>query len=254
MKIPSPNPRLSARGLTLIELVVVLAILVALAGLIIGNFPSLLRKASGSTSANTLQDIARAMSIQYTTRGSYASGFDSLIETDGTTLARLPDAAKAGITATAVSGDLAALQALGIKQVCNLIPYPATAPDATWSVSTNANLVSLVAGTRLALANSALFGRLIPTTNSLGLNPQVWILGVGKVCTLIGPDSTLLEAPTRTGSSEADNSANYYQRYCVSFLVDGPAGSRRARFLGAVAPAASGFELTEDAQKMYSAN
>lgn len=53
MKIPSPSPRLSARGLTLIELVVVLAILVALAGLIIGNFPSLLRKASGSTSANT---------------------------------------------------------------------------------------------------------------------------------------------------------------------------------------------------------
>lgn len=94
-------------------------------------------------------------------------------------------------------------------------------------MSTNANLVSLVAGTRLALANSALFS-VHPTTNSLGLNPQVWILGVGKVCTLIGPDSTLLEAPTRTGSSEADNSANYYQRYCVSFLVDGPVGSRRA--------------------------
>ena len=43
MKLRSFGQRASARGLTLIELVVVLAILVALAGLIIGNFPSLLK-------------------------------------------------------------------------------------------------------------------------------------------------------------------------------------------------------------------
>ena len=64
MKLHTLGSRASARGLTLIELVVVLAILVALAGLIIGNFPSLLKKASGSTSANTIQDIGRAVSIR----------------------------------------------------------------------------------------------------------------------------------------------------------------------------------------------
>jgi len=56
------------RGLTLIELVVVLAILVALAGLIIGNFPSLIKKASRSTGSASVGDIDRAVQIAYTTR------------------------------------------------------------------------------------------------------------------------------------------------------------------------------------------
>src|SRR5689334_962812 len=78
MKLRSLKSRASARGLTLIELVVVLAILVALAGLIIGYIPILLKNASGSTGANTIQDIGRAMSVRYTTKGSYATAFDNL--------------------------------------------------------------------------------------------------------------------------------------------------------------------------------
>ena len=67
MKLIQSGQRASARGLTLMELVVVLAILAALAGLIVGNFPSLLGKSSGSTSANTIQDIGRALNIRYST-------------------------------------------------------------------------------------------------------------------------------------------------------------------------------------------
>lgn len=252
MKTYSLGARASTRGLTLIELVVVLAILVALAGLIIGNFPSLLRKASGSTSANTIQDISRAMSIRYTTKGSYASGFDSLLNTSGSLFSKLPAAASQQITAsTPTAADATALYNIGVQQICHL---DEAAADATWSVSSTNNLVSITNGPpKLALASTALFGKLIPNNATL-ISPFVYIMGVGKVSTLIGPDSTLLEAPTRTGTSELDNSANFYQRYCVAFLIDGAAGNRRARFLGAVAPAASGFELTEDAQKTYSSN
>ena len=71
MKLRTYTPRGSTRGLTLIELVVVLAILVALAGLIIGNFPSLLRKASGATSANTIQDIGRAQNGKFQLRACF---------------------------------------------------------------------------------------------------------------------------------------------------------------------------------------
>ena len=54
----------AARGLTLIELVVVLAILVALVGLVLAFFPGLLGRASRSTSASSTQDVARAQIFQ----------------------------------------------------------------------------------------------------------------------------------------------------------------------------------------------
>ena len=259
MKIRNISKRQSTHGLTLIELVVVLAILVALAGLIILNLPSLLKKASGSTAANTIQDISRAMNTLQTLKGNFPTAYDSLIETDGTSLAALPAASKAQVAATALgttAGDLGALTSLGITSVCNLIPYPATAPDATWSVSTNANIITLVAGTKLALvSDSVLKTKLIPNTASYLGTPNIYILGVGKVCTLVGAGSTLLEAPTRTGVSELDNSANFYQRYCVAFVVDGlSATTRKARFLGALVPTKDGFQVTDDQTSLYQSN
>ena len=92
------NRRPSVRGLTLIELVVVLAILVALAGLIIGNFPNLIKKASGSTSANTIQDISRALNARFTTKNSYASGYDSLLGTVGSAAAAFSNLPPVSIT------------------------------------------------------------------------------------------------------------------------------------------------------------
>lgn len=252
MKLRSPIRRASARGLTLIELVVVLAILVALAGLIIGNFPSLLKKASGSTSANTIQDIGRAMSIRYTTKGSYATAFDNLEK------AILPAQSLAQIsTNTPIpAADATALADLGVTSVCSLLLYPTAAPDATWSVSTAGNIAAIASGTTpIALVTDAtLVSKLAPNQSGYAPPIRIYLLGVGKVCSLVGGDSTLLEAPTRTGASDLDNSAQFYQRYCVAFLVDGPAGNRKARFIGSVAPTAVGFEVTDDATKTYQTN
>ena len=253
MKLNSFGPRASARGLTLIELVVVLAILAALSGLIIGNFPSLLSKSSGSTSANTIQDISRAMSTRFTTKGSYATGFDSLVNTSASPglFNKLPAASIALLTASAPSAaDVTALGFIGVTSVVNLNE---NASDATWSVATTNNVVNISTSTPLALAGSALQAKLLPATNGY-TSPVVYIMGVGRLTSLIGPDSILLEAPTRTGSSPLDNSQNFYQRYCVAFLIDGASGSRRARFLGSLAPSATGFDITDDATKTYNNN
>ncbi len=252
MKLNTFDPRALARGLTLIELVVVLAILAALAGLVIGNFPSLLGKSSGSTSANTIQDISRAMSIRFTTKGSYATGFDSLVDTSNNHLFnKLPAASIAMLSASAPSvADVVALSSIGVSTACNLNE---SASDATWSVASSNNLVNITNTTLLALAGSALQAKLLPTTAGY-TTPLIYIMGVGRLTTLIGPDSVLLEAPTRTGSSALDNAQNFYQRYCVAFLIDGAVGSRRARFLGGLAPSATGFDITDDATKTYNSN
>jgi len=249
MKIRSISSRGPARGLTLIELVVVLAILVALAGLIIANFPTLLHKASGATSANTIQDIGRAMNTKFQLSGVYADYYDNL------TGAVLPTNSLNQVAATAIgAGDLAAFNARGIANVINLMSYPSVAPDATASVSDITNAVPISAATTLSLVtDTALIKKLLPNTNGYTGTLNIYILGVGKNCNLVGGKSSMLEAPTRTGTDPREASTDFYQRYCVAFVTDGGASSRKVTFLGAVAPTASGFGLTDDSTSEYNA-
>ena len=85
------------------------------------------------------------------------------------------------------------------------------------------------------------------------MSPTVYLFGVGKRTTFVGPDGTMLEAPTRTGTTETENSQNFYQRYVIGFLVDG-ATTRTARFLGTMAPTSVGFSVTDDATQTYNNN
>lgn len=90
-KMKTLRNQFSARsGLTLIELVVVLAVLVALAGLIIGNFPGIIRKASRSSSATSVQELSRAVQYSYTTTLKYPTGYDSLLEGPAALYNKLP--------------------------------------------------------------------------------------------------------------------------------------------------------------------
>lgn len=255
MKLRSISQRASARGLTLIELVVVMAILVALAGLIIGNFPNMMKKSSGSTSANTIQDLGRAMSIRYTTKGLYPTAYDNLDK------AVLPAAAQAQVdVTTAITAlDASALSAIGVTSVCTLLQYPTAAPDATWSVATNSNIGAIVgATTKVALVNNmTLLDKLVPNTNVYNTPIKVYLLGIGRVCSLVGGDSTILEAPTRAGTTDLENPALFYGRYCAAFLVDATTSggsARRARFIGICAPTASGFQVTDDQTSLYQSN
>ena len=259
MQLRHLGRRASARGLTLIELVVVLAILVALAGLIIGNFPGLIKKASGATAANTIQDISRAISTRYTTKNSYGTGYDSLLGAGGTVVYSNMVAAcsvPTQITVQALNAvsanDVTALANLGLTSVYHL----QNNGDATWTVADLSTITPLVAGTKLATAGTVLQTNLIPADKfALLNNPVIYLFGVGKRTTLVGPDGTLLEAPTRTGTTDTENSQLFYQRYCVAFLVDGPtAGTRTARFAGTLAPTSNGFSGTDAATATYTAN
>jgi len=252
MQIRHFGRRASARGLTLIELVVVLAILVALAGLIIGNFPNLIKKASGSTSANTIQDISRAMNARFTTKNSYGAGYDSLLNPAGTVFASLPPGCTNAVQLSPLALtalDAAALVSLGITNVYNL----AVVTDATWTVADAAATTTVATGAKLATAGTTLAAKLLGDRTNYLVTPTIYLFGVGKRTTLVGPDGTLLEAPTRTGTTDTENSQNFYQRYVVAFLIDGTA-TRTARFLGTLAPTTLGFSVTDDATQLYNNN
>jgi len=243
------------RGLTLIELVVVLAILVALAGLIIGNFPSLFRKATRAVGANSIQDIARAVQFQATVRNNFGSGYDNLVNSGGTLYTYLAQGALstqlAPVTIVAADGDDTALTSLGLTEVYS--PIVGVTDNITWdaygqtAVSTPIAGGLVVSGVTTNVAHP-LFN------NAYGSFDKYIILGVGSRCTLVGADRSLLEAPTRSSATPGNDPKTSYQRYGVVFGLRGAAASRQAVFMGAVGLDGTGLARTDSEIKDYNAN
>jgi prepilin-type N-terminal cleavage/methylation domain-containing protein len=244
MKTNTYARRSASRGLTLIELVVVLAILVALAGLIIGNFPGIVKRAGRSSSATSIQDVTRAVQYAYTTTLTYPSGYDSLLQAAGATLyTKLPSAA--GLTAGAFAGtEEAALAKLGVTTTYEMDPL---AVDATWSATMNAPVMA-PAGTTDKVANVA--GLTVK-----GLYPQedaldtYYIFGIGKLCDMVGPSKNMVEAPTHFGDSATENPKDFYGRFGLIYGYN--LATDTARFVGAVAFTANGLVATEGNIKEY---
>ena len=241
------NRRAKQRGLTLIELVVVLAILVALAGLIIQNFPGVISRAHTSTCATTVADVNKLMNYSFETKIKYPDGFDSLLNEDGTTLfSKLPGhavgtpigGATQVTTATLASGGGAALAAIGVTKAYKLNENGA---DATWNSEdlTNAPIVLTNANVKVATvtvnyATNLWANEIQAIANDTAT--QYVLFGLGSGCTAVGPSSLIQEAPTHFGDNANMNPYDNYQRYGVVFAVDTDSSTNTtARYVGAVA-------------------
>ena len=242
----------AARGLTLIELVVVLAILVALVGLVLAFFPGLLSRASKSTSATSIQDIAKAVQINYSTQLSYGSGYDSLLNAGGATLySNLTANVSAQLTRdTLVAADAAALSALGIK---NIYHMTSTATDATFNVTQTGTVVQVTTSVPVAtISNTTVQNTVRGNYTPQGTAVYV-VFGVNKGATIVGSNSILQDAPVRAGADANENPTTSYQRYGLVFLIDGTT-TRTARFLGAVAFGSAGITTAEGSLQGYYGN
>jgi len=245
----------AARGLTLIELVVVLAILVALVGLVLAFFPGLLSRASKSTSATSIQDIAKAVQINYSTQLTYGSGYDSLLNAGGAELySKLTLAVSNQLNRVTLSAtDSAALTALGVN---NIYHMTATATDATFNVTQTGSSIAVSANVPVAAIKStetALLAAVRGNYTPQG-TPVYVVLGVNKGATIVGSNSILQDAPVRAGADANENPTTSYQRYGLVFLIDGTTPARTARFLGAVAFGSAGITTAEGSLQGYYGN
>ncbi len=83
MKRQNP-PRQGRRcGLTLMELVVVLLILAALAGILVPMLPNMLSRAHTATGATNTGELAKAVQLYQASYMKYPDNFDSLLNTSG---------------------------------------------------------------------------------------------------------------------------------------------------------------------------
>jgi prepilin-type N-terminal cleavage/methylation domain-containing protein len=223
------------RGLTLIELVVVLAILVGLAALIVPRLDFLKNQADHAAAAATSGDLATMLQTQKTATGTYPS-LDLLTDESGAVYSKLWSDIGPLFTAftfpeyTGAPGTeyyrsfLEGGLKTGYQQV-------STATDASNSTGTAPaiDLVNGAAGGDLVMAEladtsthpyvTAIRKACFPETNGAtpaGVPVKLVAMGIGPRNTMVG--NVMTSTPTET---QGDNSKEVYCRYMAVFAVYG---------------------------------
>ncbi len=240
------------RAFTLIELIVVVAIVVLLASLAIATFGHFLLRARRSATFATLVELDRSMVIGSCCTEHYPSGWDSLLEGQNglgslAIFSRVPGGLN-GPLANSLSvvmlpsDEVAALAKRGITNsyllASNNVGSPLY-PDITCSSTTSeeayhfnlsnpSGLYPFVSAPASVITN--LFHGVVThiqsytndatTPISSGSGCDFIVLGLGGNTTAIGPDGFLLQPPIHPGDSGAlENPADYYERYCAIFRL-----------------------------------
>ena len=112
----------AARGLTLIELVVVIAILVVLGGLMVQNLPNMMKKTHLAKCSDTISALNNTWNQTYASNMRYPDVYDSLLAAGGSSLdPRLTAGLQSQLTPAALTAaDIAALKSVGITRVVDL--------------------------------------------------------------------------------------------------------------------------------------
>ncbi len=234
-------PRISGmRALTLLELVVVLAVLVALAGVVLGSIPALLRQTSAAACGAGAAQVDGAMQYFRVKNGFFPDRFDSLIEAPYRLLSTLPRGTLRQLKPKDLdNADRPILAAAGIRTTwmhnpANLeegITFQSTGPTKAFDSTAGGYASDDVAALDTTKFDvDAAFG---PGTRRGGSNEIFAVFGVGPKCTLVGAAGGMISAPVTYGGNAGTNPMDHYQRFGVVFRFDrdehGP-----VRFLGAV--------------------
>lgn len=233
----------SRLGLTLIELVVVMAILGALAAMLLPKFDGLQNSANHVAAGSSITDVAKSIQTYKTAKTVFPDGWDSL--TSGSSLwtagnvgtqtkglhTQLVDSANGKLTmGTALTAtQVSALQAAGITTVYTLTAASTNRPGDMFTTAT-----PLAAGSTLAVINPAttagkkiidriyrknqldgtgVSGAIAPTTaNPAGdATAQLIVFGLGPQSAMV--PNLMMEAPTYSNV----NASFIYNRLLVVF-------------------------------------
>ena len=257
--VSTPNLRrrnLNRRGLTLIELVVVLTILTALGGILVPVIGNMIARTHFAKCAVTIPDITRNITRSFAADLTYPDRWDSLLNTSQALYDDMPgDPTVSGELGTfgLNAGQADGLAAVGITQVIDLIPAD-TAGDATWASSDAANVRDLGDGETVAVLNKegASVASLnlkrhfgpdgIEGTADDDATVEYIVFGIGNNSTAVGPSGLFVETPTHFGGEDAMSPVDVYQRYVAIFSVDG-GGDVRFECAASVHP--DGFDGAE---------
>lgn len=221
-------------GLTLIELIVVLTILIALGGIAATVAPDLLGTAHVAEHATNNATVEQAVQINRFTNASIGDRFDSL--TDGTNVyGGVPAFDAATTTYQLTAEDVAALNAIGVSAVFD---GAATVTNATFEYADYTTAPRTLAATGVVCRfdeSDADLDAVLARFNAgtAQATSRYVLLGVGPGCTLVGASGAIAEAPVHFADDAGNRPDQAYARYCVLVELQGAgAAGASARLLG----------------------
>ena len=229
------------QGLTLIELVVVLTILVALGGVAAATLPNMLNRTHVATVATSLPTIDAAIRQNILLNsGQMGDRFDSLI-TSSDAPADFVNASGAYTAHSLSATDATALNDLGITQLVQAVDSPENAtfqghPGTLVPVADGASVCTLTA----AKATEILFN--VWNYDADNANAQYVILGLGERSSLVGAGDGAFfsEAPLHSVDAHSERADNAYAR--VMLVVELNTTEGEARYIGVGAPHPDGIQ------------
>lgn len=236
------------QGLTLMELVVVMVVLVALATILVSRMAGVVTQAHTSTSATNISEISKAIQLYEAQHLGYPSGLDSLVTNlSSGTLASYIAGGGTDLTTVALdngsstggAGTLGALRSAGIASVTPMVENPGPQTPA-WSPTFFPYIAAaLAAGVPAPVALTD--GNVLAGLNGIAAarefnapsTAQYVLLGVGPYSKL---SRVMQEAPVHFNDSPDGAPTLAYARYVVVFQVTDGAGQSldRALLVGVV--------------------
>lgn len=236
------------RGLTLVELIIVMMILVALAGVLIPLLPSMLTRAHVSAHTTNVTELDKAIVTYQNLNNGYPDQWDSL--TDGTALITYlpggvldpqtpPANGQAGgelQAALPTDAEVTALQSAGISKVHLMVGTPQGTPgdggvfDPTFdyyaspAITTGgASTATPIDSTTTQLAfldpanNPQALARLQTDYPSFSTTARYVVFGIGPRCSLIGRGA--VTSPVHFGDTPSVTPEFGYNRFAAIFKV-----------------------------------
>ena len=202
-----------SRGLTLVELVLVLVILAATAGILVPVFGNLMGQSHGATGAANIENVARTMQHHHATYGGYPNQLDLLLDDAGTEAIVPLGGTVAATELTTIANTAQISDALIDAGITTVIRHPETPTgeeDQTIFIGTPV----VVDETGPTPANFVTLGT--DAIVRLGLDPTdtYVVLGLGNNNTGIG--KSMVDAPVHFSSN---GNEEVYSRFLVIFRI-----------------------------------
>ena len=242
-------------GLTLIELVMVLVVLTALAAMVVPIIDNVRRTSDKATASAVMKQLVENISLYRTSKGVYPDNFDSLLDDADQSVASTLAKSGKGISYALTANEAKSLTAIGISIVQDLdvdnslgmtyrnrpgnsgVSPRSLATGQQVYVVTNGDIVRSVYPVEgsVGAANAGDYG-LHPATGTItkanGVRVKLVVFGVGPRSSLVG--QTMMSPPAYSGVTEPDTK---YNRFLAVFAVyDGgiTTSKRRAQLKGAM--------------------
>ncbi len=244
------------RGLSLLELLVVLTILIALGGIVVSTLPGMLKRTQVATAASNIPEIdATIRRNGMLSQGEIGNRFDSLISGAASLDGSIPGFVGGSEFFEATNLSPAEVEALRDVGVTELVPANSDSENATFS-SHEQLPIEIGTDSRVCMLSPDV----ALTTLREGWNfepaegAKYLVFGLGQQCSLVGAGekAAFSEAPMHYSDDRAQTPKEMYSRYLILVELKSRSESESvARYIGAAIPGQNGIHSVSKELKNY---